>query len=129
MKWFRKRREAPPTVVPVSVSDLKIDADSQAVEKISNMCAVAAVGAERVAQSPHDDLVKHDRQRFESAKRMSLELAKTISDVSYRDSALHHIVDLCIKANDIDTARILVRGIQTGAIREQLLEEHPVIFY
>ena len=116
-------------MVPASVSDLKIDADSQAVEKISNMCAVTAVSAERVAQSPHDDLVKHDRQRFESAKRMSLELAKTIADVSYRDSALHQIVELCIKASDIETARILVRGIQTGAIREQLLEEHPVIFY
>ncbi len=60
---------------------------------------------------------------------MSLELAKNITDVWYRDSALYHIVELCITANDIETARILVRGIQTGTIREQLLEEHPVIFY
>jgi len=60
---------------------------------------------------------------------MSLELARKIADVSYRDSALYHIVELCMKASDIETARILVRGIQAGTIREQLLEEHPVIFY
>ena len=129
MKWFRKRLKAPLSTVPASASDLKIDAESQALTKIANMCAVATASAESVAQSSHDDLAKGERQRFESAKRMSLELAKTITDVSYRDSALHHIVELCIKANDIETARILVRGIQTGAIREQLLEEHPVIFY
>ena len=129
MKWFKKRLKAPLSTVPASASDLKIDADSQALTKISNMCAVATASAESVAQSSHDDLAKGERQRFESAKRMSLELAKTITDVSYRDSALHHIVELCIKANDIETASILVRAIQTGAIREQLLEQHPVIFY
>ena len=29
----------------------------------------------------------------------------------------------------IETARVLVRGIQTSTVREQLLEDHPVIFY
>ena len=129
MKWLRKRLKTPRSMVPASASDLKIDAESRALTKISNMCAVATASAETVAQSSHDGLAKGERQRFESAKRMSLELAKNITDVSYRDSALHHIVALCIKANDIETASILVRGIQTGAIREQLLEEHPVIFY
>ena len=47
---------------------------------------------------------------------MSLELAKNITDVSYRDTALEVIVELCMKANDIDTARILVRGIQTAGL-------------
>src|SRR5450759_2691237 len=101
----------------------------RALTRIINMCEVATASAETVAQSSHDDLEKGERQRFERAKRMSLELAKNIADVSYRDSALHHVVVLCIKANDVETASILVRGIQTGAIREKLLEEHAVIFY
>jgi hypothetical protein len=93
------------------------------------MCAVATASAERFAQSSYDDLASGERRRFESAKRMSLELAKDITDVSYRDAALQHVVELCMKANDIETARVLVRGIQTGMIREKLLEEYPVIFY
>lgn len=129
MKWFRKQLKAPPRSIPASASDLKIDAEAQLVAKIRNMCAVATGSAESVAQSSYDDFARSERRRFESARRMSLELAKNITDVWYRDSALYHIVELCMKANDIETARILVRGIRTGTIREQLLEEHPVIFY
>jgi hypothetical protein len=131
MKWFKQQASPkPPNVTShEAASDPKIDAEAQALTKIRNMCAVATANAVSFAQSSHDDLAKAERRRFESAKRMSLELAKNITDVSCRDSALHQVVELCIKANDIETARILVRGIQTGAIREQLLEEHPVIFY
>ena len=129
MMWFKKQLNSQFYTVPAPAPDLKIDIEAQALMKIRNMCAVAAAGAESAALSSPDELAKSELQRFESAKRMSLELAKTITDVSCRDSALHHIVELCMKANDIKTARILVRGIQTGSIREQLLEEHPVIFY
>jgi hypothetical protein len=129
MKWFKKRLNAPLSTVQDSTSDLTIDDDARALTKIRNMCAVVAASAESLAQSSYEDLAKAERQRFESAKRMSLELARNITDASYRDSAIHHIVELCMTAKDIDTARILVRGIQSGAIRERLLEQHPVIFY
>jgi predicted XRE-type DNA-binding protein len=129
MKWFRKPPKAPNSMAPASTSDPKINVELQALTKTRNMCAVTMASAVSFAQSSYDDLAKGERQRFESAKRMSLELAKDTTDVSYRDAALQHIVELCMKANDIKTARILVRGIQTGMIREKLLEEYPVIFY
>jgi hypothetical protein len=44
-------------------------------------------------------------------------------------AALGQIVELCMKANDLETARILIKGIQTGIIRERLLEEYPISFY
>jgi 3-deoxy-D-manno-octulosonate 8-phosphate phosphatase KdsC-like HAD superfamily phosphatase len=34
-----------------------------------------------------------------------------------------------LKANDIETAIILITGIQTEMIRDRLLEEYPVSFY
>ena len=129
MKWFKRLPKAANSAVLASAPDPRIDVEAQALAKIRNMCAVATASAESVAQSSHDDLAKGERYRFESARRMSLELAKNITDVSYRDTALQHIVELCMKANDVDTARILVRGIQTGIIREKLLEEYPVAFY
>jgi hypothetical protein len=103
--------------------------EAQALNKITSMCSVATASAESAALNPHADESKSERQRFESAKRMSLRLAKEITDVSYRDAALEHIVELCMKANDLETARILIGGIQTGMIRERLLEEYPVSFY
>jgi hypothetical protein len=93
------------------------------------MCEVAAPSAESTALNPHADESKGSRQRFESAKRISLQLAKEMTDVSCRDAALEHIVELCMKANDLETARILIGGIQTGSIRERLLEEYPTSFY
>jgi hypothetical protein len=128
MLWFKKPK-APLSVVPASASNLEIDVDAQALTKIINMCAVATASAVGVAQSSYEDLAKGERLRFESAKRMSLELAKNITNVSHRDIALQHVVELCMKANDTETARIIVRGIKSQMIREKLLEQHPVIFY
>ena len=130
MKWFKKSLKAQNSAGhQASVPDPKFEAEARALSKIENMCAVVTASAESFALSPHDDLAKNEKRRFESAKRMSLELAKDITDISYRDVALKHIVELCMKANDIETAMILVRGIQTSMIREQLLEEYPVAFY
>jgi hypothetical protein len=128
MMWFRKQPKAAHNAVSVS-ADSKLAADTQTLAKIRNMCAVTTASATSLAQSSYDDLAKSEKQRFQSAKRMSLELAKDITDVSCRDTALQSIVELCMKANDIETARILVRGIQTGVVREKLLEEYPIAFY
>jgi len=34
-------------------------------------------------------------------------------------------VNLCMKANDLKTARILLRAIQAVTIREDVMNEHP----
>ena len=44
---------------------------------------------------------------------------------STRDAAVSEIVNLCMKANDLRTARILFRAIQTVSIREDVLGAHP----
>ncbi len=51
---------------------------------------------------------------------MSLELAKTISDASYRDAALRHIIELCMTANDLGASRTLVQGVQSEPMRTTL---------
>jgi hypothetical protein len=125
MKLFKRSSKAQADTAQSS----KIDGAAQLLNKIVNMCSVAAASAESAALNPHADLSKGERQRFESAKRISLQLAKEITDVSCRDAALEHIVELCMKANDLETARILIGGIQTEVIRKRLLEEYPVSFY
>jgi hypothetical protein len=127
MKWFKGHSKNVPVAIPASESGLRQDVDARTLARIRNVCAAATESAASASTSP-DNLAKVQRQRFESAKRMSLKLAKTIVDASCLDSALHHIIELCMDANDIESPRILVRGIQSSAIREQLLEEHPVIF-
>jgi hypothetical protein len=55
-----------------------------------------------------------------------MEIAIKISDELLRDSSVRQIVDLCVKANDLRTARILFRAIQTTSIREDVLNDHPI---
>ena len=117
----------PGTAAPEPESDPVIVADGQALSSIRSMCAVARTSAESLAQAIHTDLTRVDRLRFASAKRMSLELARTISDASNRDAALRHIIQLCMTANDLEASKILVQGIQSEPIREELLVAYPTL--
>jgi len=129
MKWF-KRSKPEAEGVPAYRPDPALESDAQVLTKIRSLCEVAAASAKVVGRRVADEeTMKHENHRFESAKRLSLELAKGIGDEFYRDTALQLIVELCMTANDVTAASILVRGIQTGTIRERLLEEHPVAFY
>jgi uncharacterized small protein (DUF1192 family) len=110
-------------------SSTTVDDEARALNKIINLCSVGETSARTTALGSHGEDAKAERQRFESAKRMALQLAKEIKDASCRDAALEHIVELCMKANDLETARILIGAIQTNSIRERLLEEYPMSFY
>ena len=56
-----------------------------------------------------------------------MEIAIKISDDLLRDSSVRQIVNLCVTANDLRTARILFRAIQAVSMREDVLKEHPVL--
>jgi hypothetical protein len=56
-----------------------------------------------------------------------MEIAIKISDDLLRDAAVRQIVELCLKANDAKTARPLFRAIQAVSIRQEVLNEHPVL--
>ena len=128
MNWFQNQLPGGPGTAPDSERDPMVEADEQALSNIRSMCAVAMTSAEDMALPIHTDMTRLNKLRFASAKRMSLELAKTISDASYRDAALRHIIELCVTASDMEASRILVQGIQSEPIREELLLTYPALF-
>jgi hypothetical protein len=134
MNRFQNQLSGGPVgTAPNPEPDPAIVADEQALSKIRSMCAVAKASAESVAlaidtEAIGTDLARINRRRFASARRMSLELAKTIADAAYRDVALVHIIELCITANDMEASRVLVPGIQSEPIREELLQAYPALF-
>ena len=42
-------------------------------------------------------------------------------------AAVRQIVELCMTANDVKTARPLLRAIQNASIREDVLKIHPTL--
>jgi hypothetical protein len=108
--------------------------DIEAAEKIRQICLSAADSAEAVggfgagAQAgDREENRRYETERYESAARTAMEIAMKISDDLMRDASVSQIIDLCMKANDLRTARILFRAIQAVAIREGVQKEHPLL--
>ncbi|MFY9955513.1 hypothetical protein [Bradyrhizobium sp.] len=110
--------------------------DIEAADKIRNICRSAGDSAERIGglagpadnKKPNNkkpDRNKDDTERYQRAAKTAMEIAMKISDDLMRDAAVREIVELCLKANDTRTARILFRAIHAVSIREAVLSEHP----
>jgi hypothetical protein len=74
-----------------------------------------------------DKKKKYEAERYERAAKAAMEIAIKISDELLRDSSVRQIVGLCVQASDLKTARILFRAIQAETIREDVLNDHPML--
>jgi hypothetical protein len=104
--------------------------DIEAAHKIRDICRSAADSAEKAAglAGPLDnEQKKYEAERYERAAKKAMEIAIKISDDLLRDSSVRQIVSLCVTANDLRTARILFRAIQAVSIREEVLNDHPIL--
>jgi hypothetical protein len=103
--------------------------DIDAAKKIRVICRSAADSAHRVGDAADlsSKKIKLDVERYESAARAAMEIAMKLSDELMRDAAVRQIVELCMTANDVKTARPLLRAIQTASIREEVLKNHPLL--
>ena len=103
--------------------------DLQAAHKIRDICRAAADSAGKIAAAADRSgkKIKYETDRYERAAKVAMEIAMKITDDLLRDSSVRQIVDLCMKAEDIRTARILFRAIQAASIREDALNDYPVL--
>ena len=104
--------------------------DIEAAHKIRGICRSAADSAEKIAglaDRPDNNKNKYEADRYERAAKTAMEIAIKMSDDLLRDSSVRQIVSLCMKANDLKTARILFRAIQSPSVREDVLNDHPML--
>jgi len=125
MWWFNKskRKEIWDENIQWPIGDI------QAAHKIREICRSAADSAEKAGgyAGRLDSKSKYETERYERAAKAAMEIAVKISDDLLRDSSVRQVVSLCVKANDLRTARILFRAIQAGSIREDVLNDHPIL--
>ena len=135
MRWFNNKdqpkaglKDVWEEAVPLPLGDI------DAAERIRTICRSAADsagwvggGAPRVdnpKRSPPKQL-ETESARYQRAAKAAMEIAMKLSDELMRDAAVREIVELCLSARDMKTSRILFRAIQSPAIRDGLLREHP----
>jgi hypothetical protein len=98
--------------------------DLEAAQRIRNICDAASDIAENVGSGIGGP---EESERYERAAKTAMRTALKISDDLIRDAALKQIIALCVKANNVRRAEILLRGIQAITIREDVLNENPVL--
>jgi len=102
--------------------------DIQAAHKIREICRSAVDSAEKVgASADRPGNGNNDTERYERAAKAAMQIAIKISDDLMRDAAVRQIINLCMKASDLRTARILFRAIQAVSMREDVLDDHPIL--
>ena len=126
MWWFSKgkRKEIWDEDIQSPIGDI------EAAQRIRDICRSAADSAEKVAgfaNRPDSKKNNYETERYQRAAKIAMEIAIKISDDPLRDSSVRQIVSLCVKANDLRTAQILLRAIQAVSIREDVLNDHPVL--
>jgi uncharacterized protein (UPF0147 family) len=126
MWWFNKdeRKEVWEEDIQWPLGDI------QAAHKIREICRSALDSAEKVgglAGRSDNKKDKYETERYEHAAKAAMQIAIKVADDLMRDSSVRQIVNLCMKANDERTARILFRAIQAVSIREEVLNDHPTL--
>jgi hypothetical protein len=99
--------------------------DIEAAHRVREICRSAADSAQKLATGDRSE--KYETERYERAAKAAMQIAIKMSDDLLRDSSVRLIVSLCMKANDLRTARILFRAIQAASIRGDVLNEHPML--
>ena len=122
MQWFRRARRT-------EIWDEPIEGplgDIEAAKRIREICRSAAESAEKIGVQVDrtNKKISREVERYERAARAAMELAMTVSDELLRDAAVRQIVELCLKAGNVTTARTLFRAIQSRSIRDDVLREH-----
>jgi hypothetical protein len=54
-----------------------------------------------------------------------VQLTDTLTDEFYRSAALHLLVDLCMKADDVEIARAFFGHIEVDFIKEKVAAAYP----
>ena len=124
MLWSRK-----PTT---EIWDEPIDAplgDIEAAQKIRAICRGVTDSAEAIGKPDGRPAKKlqRDRERYERAAKIAMELAMKISDELMRDASVREIIGICMKANNTKTATALFRAIHAASIRAEVAKEYPAL--
>ena len=124
MRWFQKERKSDVW----ETADLQPAGDIEAAQTIREICAAAETIAEHMMSRRGGKAERErasDAERYQAAIKCVLEIARKISDDAMRDVSVSQIIRLCVKVDHLQTARVLLRAIQSEKTRAGLIAESP----
>ena len=126
MTWFRKGeppREAWEIDDEGSVGDIDV---ARQIREICNSVAESADAVSVLYYGPSTETKKRQIDRYERAKKRAEKKLEQISDELLRDTAIYQVLNLCMKATDVESAERLFHQLQTTMIKRIAMSEHPM---
>ena len=135
-RWFKKGEQPPEGAGHQLPDEMEQDGappgEKENLLKIRYLCRIAETSAERIADAKkhggvNEEMLQYEIDRYTQLRAEAVHLADTITDEFYRGVAIRFLIDLCMKAGDIDDARSLFKYEEIEVIREHIVEEYPEI--
>jgi len=136
--WFKKRDRPPRIAKRIarhgSLEQIeRDDAPPGEIEKmveIQQLCWLAGLSAETVARAKaerrlEEEWAKYDLDCYKQLRAECIELADTITDEFYRAVVINYLVEVCMKAADIEDAHALVRHQEIKSFRQDIVAQYP----
>jgi hypothetical protein len=123
MRWLKKDRSSE---VWESAADHP-NGDIGTAHKIRANCALAESIADAMSGlRGHKAKARKasEGERYQTAIKCALELAKQISDAAMRDASVSQIIGLSINAGHMKTASVLLRAISSENTKAELMAKH-----
>jgi hypothetical protein len=100
--------------------------EAEKVLRVKLLCQVTMRSAETVATNDTNyEMYENEKERHQKNKLKAMQMANSIVDRFYFESALHNIVDLCLAAGELSDAIRIFNTITVDPIRNSILESHP----
>jgi len=136
--WFKKRGQPARIAKRVarhgSLEEIERDdappGETEKMVEIQQLCWLAGISAETVAHAKavgrlEEEWAKYDLDRYERLRAECIELADTITDEFYRAVVINYLVEVYMKAADIDDARALFEHQEIWSLQEDLVAKYP----
>ena len=134
--WFKKQpvRTAKRIARHGSLEQIERDdappGETEKLVEIQQLCWIAGISAEAIARAKAEgrlekEWAKYDLDRYKQLRAECIELADTITDEFYRAVVINYLVEVCMKAADIDDARALFRHQEFRSLQEDIVAKYP----
>jgi hypothetical protein len=148
--WFKKREqparvaryqslEAPTRIAGYgSLEAIEQDdappGETETMVSIQQLCWIAGISAETVANAKaegrlDEEWAQYDLERYRRLRAECVELADTITDEFYRAVVINSLVEVCMKATDVDDARALFKHQEIKSLREDIAAKYPELVW
>jgi hypothetical protein len=102
-----------------------------ALKKVRTLCQMYGGSAKNVGSgefSVDEAMGQYEVDRYERGRKETLEIPIRLKDEFYRDAALHCVLNMCMKANDLKFATAIAKAISVETVQDAIVKEHAEFF-